>query len=108
MSRIGGICQKSVLTIVGTIVTFRPVQTNILPRKLSQRVQLPADFLTQAEADAVRVGLSLPTLLGLAARRAWQATVESFIGEPMPAAARAAVGLPTAPRRVNRRKGVAL
>ena len=45
----------------------------------------------------MRVGLSLPTLLGLAARRAWQATVESFIGEPMPAAARAAVGLPTAP-----------
>ena len=90
--------------------------TNIPPRKLSQRVQLPADFLTQAEADAVRVGLSLPTLLGFAARRAWQATVDSFIGEPMrlpdplrleprTAAERTALGLANGPRRENRKRG---
>ena len=71
-------------------------------------MQLPADFLTQAEADAVRVGLSLPTLLGLAARRAWQATIESFIGEPMQTAARKGLGLTPGPRPVNRKKGVAL
>ena len=71
-------------------------------------MQLPADFLTQAEAEAVRVGLSLPTLLGIAARRAWQATVDSFIGEPMQSAARKGLGQPTGPRPVNRKKGGAL
>ena len=71
-------------------------------------MQLPADFLTQAEADAVRVGLSLPTLLGFAARRAWQATVDTFIGEPMQPAARQALGLATGPRPVTRKKGGAL
>ena len=41
----------------------------------------------------------------VAARRAWQATVDSFIGEPMQPAARQALGLATGPRPVNRKKG---
>ena len=79
------------------------------PNKLSQRVQLPAEFIQSAEADAQRVGLSLPALLGLSARRGWQATIQILGVEPMSAADRATLGLkPAGSLRPNRRKGGAL
>lgn len=75
--------------------------------KVSQRVQLPADFVQEAESDAKRVGLSLPTLLGLSARRGWRATVESIVcADPLDDAARAGLGLnPAGTVKPNRRKG---
>lgn len=75
--------------------------------KISQRVQLPAEFITEAESDARRVGLSLPTLLGLAARRGWKPTLQSIIcADPLDDAARAGLGLkPAASVPANRRKG---
>jgi hypothetical protein len=78
---------------------------NTPPEKVSQRVQLPADFLKSAESDAARVGLSLPTLLGLSARRAWRETVDAFNAVPHSDAERALLGLPTGPRRENRKRG---
>lgn len=75
--------------------------------KVSQRVQLPADFITEAESDAKRIGLSLPTLLGLSARRGWRATLQSIVcADPLDDAARAGLGLkPAAAIPANRRKG---
>lgn len=75
--------------------------------KISQRVQLPAEFVTEAASDAQRVGLSFPILLGLAARRGWKATLQSIIcADPLDDAARAGLGLkPAASVPTNRRKG---